>query len=276
MVVKFLLGTVKHMLKSDKLTYKYDDGTLAIEDVSVDFSKGKVIGVIGANGAGKTTLFKCLLGILKPSAGSVLFNGNPLSYKKKSLNELRKNITMIMQDPEKQIFHSNIYDDVAFGPRNLGKNEIEVEKIVMENLKAVDMWELREKPVHYISYGQKKRVAIAGAMALNPKLILMDEPTSGLDPRMETDMKEIIEKLKSEDKRVIISSHDMDLIYEICDYIYLIKDGKILKHGDKKDVFVDEDSIISAGLKLPWLVKLHKKMGMDLFSNESELFSSKK
>jgi len=263
------------MLRSENLTYKYDDGTPAIDNVSVDFSRGKVIGVIGANGAGKTTLFKCLLGILKPSSGSIIFNGTALSYKKKALHELRKSVTMIMQDPEKQIFHSNIYDDVAFGPRNLGKSEEEVREIVTKNLKSVQMWELREKPVHYISYGQKKRVAIAGAMALSPELILMDEPTSGLDPRMETDMKNIIDKLKEDNKRVIISSHDMDLIYEICDYIYLIKDGKILKHGDKKEVFVDETSIISAGLKLPWLVKLHTKMGMGLFSNESELFASK-
>lgn len=263
------------MLRSENLTYKYDDGTLAIDDVSVDFSRGNIIGVIGANGAGKTTLFKCLLGILKPSTGSVVFNESTLTYKKKALNELRRNVTMIMQDPDKQIFHSNIYDDVAFGPRNLGKSEEEVREVVTKNLKAVNMWELREKPVHYISYGQKKRVAIAGAMALDPNLILMDEPTSGLDPRMETDMKNIIKTLKKDNKRVIISSHDMDLIYEICDYIYLIKDGKILKHGDKKEVFVDEESIISAGLKLPWLVKLHTKMGMKLFSNESELFASK-
>lgn len=263
------------MLKSRNLTYKYDDGTLAIDNVSVDFSKGKVIGVIGANGAGKTTLFKCLLGILKPSEGNIVFNNTNLNYKKKTLINLRKSVTMIMQDPEKQIFHSNIYDDVAFGPRNLGKSESEVREIVTKNLKAVKLWDLREKPVHYISYGQKKRVAIAGAMALSPKIILMDEPTSGLDPRMEADMKNIINKLKEDDKRVIISSHDMDLIYEICDYIYLIKDGKILKHGDKKEVFVDEECIVSAGLKLPWLVKLHTKMGIDLFSNESELFAFK-
>lgn len=263
------------MLKAVNITYKYDDGTLALDNVDINFSKGSVIGIIGSNGAGKTTLFKCLLGILKPSSGSIIYNDKKLSYKKRDLRELRKKVTMLMQDPEKQIFHSNIYDDVAFGLRNLGKDEVEIEKIVRENLNCVNMWELRNKAVQYISYGQKKRVAIAGAMSLNPDLILMDEPTSGLDPSMEDYMKEIINSLKEEGKKVIISSHDMDLIYEICDYVYLLKDGKILSHGDKKEVFLDEASIISSGLKLPWLVKLHKKVGFKLYENEKELFDSK-
>lgn len=258
------------------MSYRYEDGTMALNDINIDLSKGKIIGLIGSNGAGKTTLFKCLLGIFKPTSGEIIFDDNKLKYDKKSLMNLRRNVTMVMQDPDKQIFYSNIYDDVAFGPRNLGKDKDYIDKMVEQNLKKVRMWELKDKPVQYISYGQKKRVSIAGAMAMEPQMILMDEPTSGLDPKMERDMVGIINDLKEEGKTVILSSHDMDLIYEICDYIYLINDGAIIKEGTKGEVFSDEEVILSSGLKLPWLVKLHLKLGFKLYEDEISLFSDAK
>lgn len=264
------------VLKSNNMSYRYEDGTMALKNINIDMSKGSIIGLIGSNGAGKTTLFKCLLGIFKPSSGEIIFEEKSLKYDKKSLMNLRKNVTMVMQDPDKQIFYSNIYDDVAFGPRNLGRDKEHVDRLVTDNLKKVRMWKLKDKPVQYISYGQKKRVSIAGAMAMEPQMILMDEPTSGLDPKMERDMVGIIKDLKEEGKTVILSSHDMDLIYEICDYIYLIKDGEIISEGTKGEVFTREELIVSSGLKLPWLVKLHLKLGFKLYEDEISLYDDAK
>lgn len=260
------------MIEINGLYYKYQDGKLALENVNIDLNKGKIIGVIGANGSGKSTLFLNMIGVLKPSKGYIAFNKEKLKYNKKSLREYRKSVGMVFQDPEKQIFYSRVYDDIAFGLRNLNYNEDDIKIRVEKALESVKAEELKERPSHFLSFGQKKRVAIAGVLVMNQDCILLDEPTSGLDPEMTHEMKNIIKELK-EDKKLVVSSHDMDFIYEICDYIYILKDGKIIGEGNTQEVFLRGELLKEALLDKPWLVKVHQQLKIPLYRNEEEFLN---
>lgn len=259
------------MIKIEALEYEYEDGTKALKDINIDLNRGNVIGIIGANGSGKSTLLLNILGMLKPTSGKVKYEGNELKYDKKFLREYRKNVSIVFQDPEKQIFYSKVYDDVAFALRNLDIDEDQVELRVNDSLEKVKAMDLKEKPTHFLSYGQKKRVAIAGVLVMDTKVLLLDEPTAGLDPYMTKEIKNIVNNLKS-DKKLIISSHDMDFIYEICDYIYVLGQGQILGQGNAEQVFLDSKLIEDALLEKPWLVKIHENLNVPLYKNEKQIF----
>ncbi|MPW26273.1 ATP-binding cassette domain-containing protein [Alkalibaculum sp. M08DMB] len=260
------------MIKADNISYKYKDHTLALKDVSIDLNNGSKIALIGGNGAGKSTLFLNLMGILKPTQGCIYFNDKPLEYNKKYMYNYRQKVSMVFQDPDKQIFHSNVYDDVAFALRNIGIEEEKVKARVDEALMKTGAYAFKDKAVHYLSYGQKKRVAIAGIIALDSEIVLFDEPTAELDPAMTKGIIDIINKLSDEGKKVIISSHDMDLIYSICDYGYILSDREVIANGPIEDLFSMDDILMKANLSQPWLMKVHKKMGVPLFRNEESLF----
>lgn len=260
------------MIKIENLNYYYEDGNHALKDINVNTEGKNIIGIIGANGSGKSTLFLNIMGILKPKSGSIIYDGKKVKFDKKNLREYRKNVNIVFQDPEMQIFYSDVYDDIAFALRNLDYSEDEINLKVTKALKMVKAEDLIDKPIHFLSYGQKKRVAIAGILALDNKVILMDEPTSGLDPNITNQIKDIIKEI-SMDKKIIISSHDMDLMYEICDYIYIISKGEIIKEGRKDEVFLDTDILKEAKLNKPWLVKIHEKLNLPLFKTEEEFLN---
>lgn len=259
------------MIKIEALDYQYEDGTKALVDVNMDLGKGDVIGIIGANGSGKSTLFLNMLGILKPREGSIKYQGKILKYDRKSLREYRKEVTMVFQDPEKQLFYSRVYDDVAFTLRNLNYDENHIQDRVNTALQKVRAEELKDKPTHFLSYGQKKRVAIAGVLVMDTKVLLLDEPTAGLDPHMTRQIKGIIKEV-SKEKKLVISSHDMDFIYEICDYIYVLGNGRVLGEGETKEIFLRTSLLEEALLEKPWLIKIHEGLGLPLYRYESELF----
>lgn len=261
------------MFKINNLTYKYDKTRNALDNVSMDFDKGEVIGIIGSNGSGKSTLFNNLVGILKSTSGEILYKGKQIQYDKKSLYNLRKEVGIVFQDPEKQIFYSMVYDDIAFALRNTGVDEDTIKERITTALTAVNGLHFIDRPVHNLSFGQKKRVAIASVVAMENKLVLLDEPTAGLDPISTRAIVDIIKGLKDRGVKIIISSHDMNLIYEICDYVYVLHQGCLINEGTRKEVFVNEEKIDEAGLELPWLVKLHKKMNLPLFTKEEDLYS---
>lgn len=263
------------MLKIKDLCFEYEDGKVALKNINIDGENGNVIGIIGANGTGKSTLFMNIMGILKAKSGSIEFDGKKLTYDKKSLREYRKKVNIVFQNPEQQLFYSDVYDDIAFALRNLNFTEKDIEKRVYDSLDRVNSLDLIKKPIHFLSYGQKKRVSIAGILALDGKILLMDEPTSGLDPEMTKDMKNIINEIKN-DRQVIISSHDMDLIYEICDYIYVIKDGEVTAHGKPEDVFIQTKVLAEARLDKPWLIKIYEKFNTPLFKSEEEFINYNK
>ena len=260
------------MFRINNLTYKYDKKIKALDNITMDFEKGDIIGIIVSNGSGKSTLFNNLMGILKPTEGEILYKNNKLKYDKRSLYNLRKEVGIVFQDPEKQIFYSMVYDDLAFALRNIGMDEKSIKIRIDKALEAVNGKEFIDRPVHSLSFGQKKRVAIASVIAMNNDLILLDEPTAGLDPESTKAIVEIIKSVHKRGKKIVITSHDMNLIYDICDYIYVLNRGKIISEGNVEEVFIEEDKIEEAGLELPWLVKLNKNMNLPLFRKEEDLY----
>lgn len=261
------------MINVDSLEYEYEDGTKALQNINIDLNKGNVIGIIGANGSGKSTLFLNILGILKPTKGTVKYNDELIRHDKKSLRNYRKEVTMVFQDPDKQLFYSKVYDDVAFALRNLSISEEEIKIKVEATLDKVKALDLMEKPTHFLSYGQKKRVSIGGALVMDSKVILLDEPTSGLDPAMSKEVKSIIKELGSE-KKLMVSSHDMDFIYEVCDYIYIFSKGEVIGEGLPQELFLESELLERAGLDRPWLVKIHNYLQLPLFRSEDELLKN--
>lgn len=261
------------MFKINNLTYQYDKKRKALDNITMDFNNGDIIGIIGSNGSGKSTLFNNLMGILKATQGEILYKNRQLKYDKKSLYNLRKEVGIVFQDPEKQIFYSMVYDDLAFALRNIGTDEKTIKTRISKALEAVNGEEFIDRPVHSLSFGQKKRVAIASVIAMENDLVLLDEPTAGLDPESTRAIVNIIKTMYEKGKKIVITSHDMNLIYDICDYVYVLNQGKIINEGNVEEVFIDEKKIEEAGLELPWLVKLNKNMNLPLFRKEEDLYN---
>ena len=264
-----------YMLEVKNLEYTYESGKKVLDGISLSTKNGAITMVIGENGAGKTTLFKNILGLLKRDKGDILVDGEELRYDKKSLLNYRKNVTMVFQDPDNQIFYSNVFDDTAFTLRNLGFDEETVKERVDNALRSANAYELKEMPVHFLSYGQKKRVAIASAIALGAQYILMDEPTAGLDPVSIGILKKTISSI-AENSSLLISTHDMEFCYEMADYIYVVKDAKIIKEGSKYEIFKDEDVIKRANQELPLCVRVANALGVNFFDNNDQMIEELK
>ena len=263
------------MLEVKNLEYTYESGKKVLDGISLSTNNGAITMVIGENGAGKTTLFKNILGLLKREKGDIIVDGEELRYDKKSLLNYRKNVTMVFQDPDNQIFYSNVFDDTAFTLRNLGFDEETVKERVDNALRSANAYELKEMPVHFLSYGQKKRVAIASAIALGAQYILMDEPTAGLDPVSIGILKKTISSI-AKNSSLLISTHDMEFCYEMADYIYVVKDAKIIKEGSKYKIFKDEDVIKRANQELPLCVRVANALGVDFFDNNDQMIEELK
>lgn len=263
------------MLEVKNLEYTYESGKKVLDGLSLSTNNGAITMIIGENGAGKTTLFKNILGLLKKDKGEIVVDGEELRYDKKSLLNYRKNVTMVFQDPDNQIFYSNVFDDTAFTLRNLGFDEDTVKERVDKALRSANAYELKDMPVHFLSYGQKKRVAIASAIALGANYILMDEPTAGLDPVSIGILKKTIAGI-AKDSSLLISTHDMEFCYEMADYIYVVKDAKIIKEGTKYEIFKDEEVIKRANQELPMCVRVANALGVDFFDNNDQMIEELK
>lgn len=264
------------MIELKHLSFSYDDKHKILDDISLKLGGDdrRVIGIMGHNGAGKSTLFLNLVGELRPTAGQILVDGQPIKYSKRGLRNLRRKVGIVFQNSDQQIFYSVVKDDVAFALHNLKLPTSEINERVTRVLKELDIFPLRGRPIQYLSGGQKKRVALAGIMVIGSEWILLDEPTSGLDPDGQQRMKDLIQKLVANGQRIILSSHDMDFMYEVCDYLYLLGKGKILAEGTKQEAFNDEHLLKANKLAQPWLVKIHQKLGLPLYGSEQELFAN--
>jgi cobalt/nickel transport system ATP-binding protein len=249
-----------NIIKTEGLEYVYPDGTHALKGISIAIENGTKTAFVGNNGAGKSTLFLHLNGILKPARGKVTIEGNPIKYDRKSLINLRKKVGMVFQDPDDQLFAPVVRQDVAFGPDNLDLPKDEVDRRVKYALKAVGMEAYADKPPHFLSGGQKKRVAIAGVLAMEPEVLVLDEPTAGLDPQSSTDIIEILEELNADGKTIVFSTHDVDLAAKWADRICVLNEGKIIKHGTPHQIFADHTMISETGLRLPTFVQTFREL----------------
>ncbi|MGN1363138.1 MAG: ATP-binding cassette domain-containing protein [Methanobrevibacter sp.] len=244
------------MLEVKNLSYKYPDGTLALDNINFNVEKGEMVSLLGKNGAGKSTLFLHFNGIYEPSKGEVLIDGEPIDYSKKGLMKVRQKVGIVFQNPDDQLFAPTVEEDVAFGPLNLGYSQEETQEIVTRCLKKVGMSGFERKAPHHLSGGQKKRVAIAGILAMSPELMVLDEPTSGLDPKGASNILQLLYELNNEGMTIIISTHDVDLVPVYSNKIFIISNGAILKSGTPQEVFSDVDLIRKANLRLPRMAHL--------------------
>ncbi|MGB9081325.1 MAG: ATP-binding cassette domain-containing protein [Desulfuromonadaceae bacterium] len=229
------------ILKFDGVSYRYPDGTRALDSCSLTIGRGSRTAVLGANGAGKTTMFLHLNGILRPSAGQVYWNETPLDYSRGGMRKLRSQVGLVFQNPDSQLFSASVREDVSFGPMNLRLEEAVVRKRVEEALLAVGMAESADKPVHNLSYGQKKRVCIAGVLAMQPEVVVLDEPMAGLDAAMQEELTVVLERLHASGMTIIIATHDLDFAYGWADEAVVLQSGRLLAHGKPAEILLQED-----------------------------------
>ncbi|WP_418790655.1 ATP-binding cassette domain-containing protein [Phosphitispora sp. TUW77] len=230
------------------LRYTYADSTVALKGISLVVKKGARAALLGPNGAGKSTLLMHLNGINLPQQGSVNIFSRMVN--KVTAPEIRRQVGLVFQDPDDQVFSTSVWDDVAFGPLNIGLSRHEIERRVTDALKMVGMWELREKVPHHLSFGQKKRVAIAGVLAMDPEVIVLDEPTAYLDPGGQEVLMAILRDFHNRGKTLIVATHDMDMAAEWSDSVIIIKDGATLAHGGT-ELLGDISLMREANLRLP-------------------------
>lgn len=254
------------VIETKDITYEYPDGTKALDKVNFNVDDGKIVALLGPNGAGKSTLFLHFNGILSPSTGSVIIDEETVKYNKKDLMQIRQKVGIVFQNPDDQLFAPTVLEDVAFGPMNMGLSKEEVEVRVKEALLRVGMEGFEKKPPHHLSGGQKKRVAIAGILAMKPKIMVLDEPTSGLDPKGASQILRLLYKLNHEGITIVISTHDVDLVSLYASKVYIISEGKIIKEGTAPEVFEDVKTIRGANLRLPRIAHL-----MEILEKEDKL-----
>lgn len=226
-------------------------------------SSGSRLALLGENGSGKTTLLRCLSGAHEPTAGRVVVDGIALSRSASGLREHRQRVQLVLQDPDDQLFSADVRADVSFGPINLGLDDAEVRVRVAEALELLDVTELADRPVHQLSYGQRKRVAIAGAVAMRPQVLLLDEPTAGLDPRAVTTLRAALSNLEARGTTVVVSTHDIDFAWEWADEVGVVVDG-IVHQGSTVKIMTDEALLGRAHLGVPWPVRLLRSLGHEI------------
>ncbi|WP_265446436.1 energy-coupling factor ABC transporter ATP-binding protein [Acetivibrio straminisolvens] len=235
-----------HKLEVKNLNFAYPDGHKAINGISFGIYHGESVGIVGANGAGKSTLLLMLMGVLFPSQGEVIIGDVRLT--KKTLALIRQRLGMVFQNPDDQLFMTTVYDDAAFGPRNLGLDEKEVEDRVMKSLDMVGISHLKDRAPYKLSGGEKRAAAIATALSMQPDILIMDEPTSSLDPKSR---RKVMELLKSFEHTKIITSHDLDMVFEICERTIVLKEGKVAADGLTSEILSNEELMQSCCLEVP-------------------------
>ena len=250
------------ILSIKHLTHTYGIGTpfcrSAVEDVSFDVMDGEFLGVIGHTGSGKSTLIQHLNGLLRPTSGQILLGGRDIWAEPKKIRDVRFQVGLVFQYPEYQLFEETVYKDIAFGPANMGKTGAELDRCVRESAKLVGIRDDQlEKSPFELSGGQKRRVALAGVIAMEPKVLVLDEPTAGLDPAgRENLMANIRDYHRNKHTTVVLVSHSMDEIARNVDRIVVLKSAHVLMSGTPREVFARGDELLSAGLDVPEVTRV--------------------
>ena len=250
-------GTI---IEIKNLKYAYTSDKPALRGIDVTIGKGERIAVIGSNGAGKSTFFLNLNGVLTPDSGEIYFKGQKLTRDKKDLNTLRKSIGIVFQDADNQIIASTVMGEVSFGPMNLKLPREEVVRRVDEALEYMNITDFKDRPPHYLSGGEKKRITIADIIAMHSEVIVFDEPTAALDPLNAEMLEEVLEKLAAQEKTMLISTHDVDFAYRWAERALVFCDGQIIADAPPVEIFNDAEILRRANLKKPMMLEVYNAM----------------
>lgn len=229
--------------------------------VDLEVSRGSTLALLGANGCGKSTLLSCLSGSLEPGAGQVHVDGAPLRFTRSALNRHRTHVQLVLQDPDDQLFSADVEADISFGPLNLGLEQDEVRLRVDQVLEALEISDLRHRPVHHLSFGNRKRVALAGALAMRPAVLLLDEPTAGLDPSGTAALLATLTHLIETGTTVLFSTHDVALAWRWADEVAVLDLGTV-RQGTPSALLTDADLMSRAGLEVPWQARVLRAAGV--------------
>jgi cobalt/nickel transport system ATP-binding protein len=233
------------------ISYEYEDGILAIDNLDMEIPEGECVAILGPNGAGKSTLLKIMAGLLTPTKGKVSIFGKDVTKKNAS-----HQVGIVFQDPDDQIFMPRVWDDIAFGPINLGLGKEEVERRVEKAMQVSGIEGFDDRVPHHLSYGEKKRVAMAGILAMEPKILLLDEPTANLDPEGRAAIMTFIKGLGC---TVVLATHDIEAVAAMADRI-IVLDGKVLAQGDTREILANRPLLESAGLEMPVIARLFSEL----------------
>ncbi len=246
-------------LSVDIKIFTYPDKTIALKDIELAIKKGEFTGILGSNGSGKTTLLKIMDGLMKDFDGSICLDH--VDIKKLTPKDIYKKVGLVFQNPDDQLFASTVEEDVAFGPRNMGFSEKEIDERINSALAAVEMENYSKKSIHNLSFGQKKRVCIAGLLAMGHEILLLDEPTAGLDPMGEYKMMNLLTKLNRDNKvTIVMATHSVDLVPLFLDKLYILSRGRIVRGGTPEEVFTAPEEMSLVKLRLPQIAELIYKL----------------
>ncbi len=243
------------VLRVRDLRFKYNDEKHALNGVDLEIEEGEKIAVLGSNGAGKSTFFLNINGVLKPHSGEIFYRGEKIN--RKNLNHLRKNVGIVFQDADNQIIASTVMAEVSFGPMNLKLPKKEVLRRVDKALDYMNIQEFRDRPPHYLSGGEKKRVSIADIIAMESEVVIFDEPTAALDPQNAAMLEEVLEKMGQEGRTLLISTHDVDFAYRWAERVIVFSEGKVIADDTPLHVFQQEDILQKANLKHPMMFEVY-------------------
>ena len=232
-----------HAIQISDLRYSYEHRINVLDRVNLNVSSGERIGIIGPNGAGKTTLFLLICGVLKPASGQISLFGKPVKS-----GDFNPDIGMVFQSPDDQLFCPSVWDDVAFGPQNMGLSPEDVEKRTQDALIEVGHLNLAERPPHHLSGGEKRMISIAGVLAMQPRVVIYDEPSANLGMRSR---RKVIKLLQKSEQTIMISSHDLEFILEICNRVILLDEGKIIADGDPVQIMSNDTLMQAHGQEKP-------------------------
>ncbi len=239
-------------LQLDGIEYTYPDGTRALDGVSLSIAQGDRVALLGPNGAGKSTLMLHVNGVLMPERGRIVVAGVELS--RATARDVRAKVGLVFQDPDDQLFMTTVYDDVSFGPLNQDLPGQEVDRLVREALHAVGLPDVATKASLHLSYGQRKRIALATVLSMRPEILVLDEPTSNLDPQARRQMIRLLHSLET---TLLVATHDMDLAWRLCDRAVILDGGRVVADGPSRTVLGDEAVLERHGLELPLAARLN-------------------
>ncbi len=242
----------------EAVDFHYPDNSRGLVQCTLALQRGSRTVLLGPNGAGKTTLFLHLNGILRPQRGTVQFDGVPVDYSRHGLRCLRSRVGLVFQNPDSQLVSASVREDVSFGPCNLGLDRATVSRRVAEALAVVGMGDHADRPVHSLSFGQKKRVCIAGVLAMEPELLLLDEPMAGLDPAMQGELEQLLDRLHRQGMTIVMATHDIDFTYRWADQVCLLAEGECRAQWEGAALPEVRDQLRQWGLGVPQVIQLHR------------------